>query len=193
MDIGVLALQGDFAKHIAMLERIGARAREVRSADDLKFIEGLIIPGGESTTMLKLMRDEGLFEPLREFAETHPAFGTCAGVILMAREVRNPAQPSLQLMDIVVERNGYGRQIDSFNTFEPIPALGAEPVEMVFIRAPIIASAAPSVTVLARNQGRPALVRQGHWLGATFHPELTMDGRVHRLFLSMVEKAAVAA
>src|SRR5262249_4810884 len=117
MDIGVLALQGDFAKHIAMLERIGARAREVRTASDLKFIQGLIIPGGERTTMLKLMRDEGLFEPLRDFARTHPTFGTCAGVILMAGEVRSPAQPSLQLMDITVERNGYGRQIDSFTTF----------------------------------------------------------------------------
>src|SRR5262249_32633869 len=113
-----------------MLERIGARARECGTAAVLKFIQGLIIPGGKGATMLKLMRDEGLFEPLREFARTHPTFGTCAGVILMAGEVRSPAQPSLQLMDITVERNGYGRQIDSFTTFEPIPAVGDKPVEM---------------------------------------------------------------
>jgi pyridoxal 5'-phosphate synthase pdxT subunit len=193
MEIGVLALQGDFAKHEEMLTRLGAPWREVRTPGDLEKVSGLIIPGGESTTMLRVMRDEGLFEPLQKFVRTHPTFGTCAGVILMARDVRNPTQDSLQLMDLTVERNGYGRQVDSFTTPAAIPALGTEPTEMVFIRAPIITATGPAVTVMARCEERPVLVRQGHWLGATFHPELTADTRVHQLFLSMVKQAAIAA
>jgi 5'-phosphate synthase pdxT subunit len=193
MEIGVLALQGDFAKHCKTLERLGVRWREVRTAADLEPISGLIIPGGESTTMLRLMRDEGLFEPIQRFARSNPTFGTCAGAILMARDVRNPAQDSLQLMDMTVERNGYGRQADSFTELAATPALGPEPVELVFIRAPIIKATGPSVTVMARCKDQPVLVRQGHWLGATFHPELTADTRVHQLFLSMVKQGAVAA
>jgi len=193
MEIGVLALQGNFARHCDMLSRIGARWREVRTPEDLRAVNGLIIPGGESTTMLRLMHDEGLFDPLREFVRSNPTFGTCAGVILLAREVRNPAQASLQAMDITVERNAYGRQVESFSDTVAVPSLGPEPVEVVFIRAPIIAATGPGVSVLARHQERPVLVRQGHLLGATFHPELTANTRVHELFLTMVGQTAVAA
>jgi 5'-phosphate synthase pdxT subunit len=180
--VGVLALQGDFEAHRRVLERAGAEAVEVRTAAELGAVSALVIPGGESTTMLKLLDLENLFEPLRAFGLEKPIFGTCAGAILLAREVLRPGQRSLALMDIVVERNGYGRQLDSRVTrVEAVPEL--EGLEAVFIRAPIIRGVGPSVRVLARYLDAPVLVEQGRHLAATFHPELTADARIHRLFL----------
>ncbi len=188
MKIGVLALQGAYAKHCEMLSRIGVDACEVRTAQDLNGLDGLILPGGESTTMLRLMRDEELYNPLLDFASSHPTFGTCAGVILLAREVTHPVQESLGLLDVSVERNGYGRQIDSFEAEVTVKGLSGKPVELVFIRAPIITGLGSKVEVLAQYQDRPVLVRENHILGATFHPELTSDTRIHRLFLEMVAR-----
>jgi len=180
--IGVLALQGDFAAHLEALERAGANAIEVRSKDDLARLDGLVIPGGESTTMLKLLDEEGLFEPLREFGRSKPIFGTCAGAILLAREVLHPQQASLGLMDLTVERNAYGRQIDS--RIASIQLDGeAQPVEAVFIRAPIIRRVGPKSRVLATYLDDPVLVQDGIHMVATFHPELTRDSRVHRQFV----------
>jgi pyridoxal 5'-phosphate synthase pdxT subunit len=183
--VGVLALQGDFEAHQRALERAGARAVEVRSAEQLKDVDALIIPGGESTTMLRLIDWEHMFEPLREFGLAHPVFGTCAGAILLATEVTNPAQQSLGLMDIGVERNAYGRQLDS-----RIARLAPEGIEgdleAVFIRAPIIRRVGEKAKVLARYAGDPVLVEQGRHLVATFHPELTSDSRVHELFLEKI-------
>jgi len=187
MQIGVLALQGAFAKHLKMLEKLGVKGREVRTAKDLSDLDGLIIPGGESTTMLRLMNDENLFEPLKRFVESHPTFGTCAGAILLAKEVKHPSQVSLEAMDITVERNSYGRQIDSFTQKVSVPALGDEPLELVFIRAPGITKLGETVKILAFCQGKPVLVQEGKYLAATFHPELTEDSRVHKLFLDMVK------
>ncbi len=186
--VGVLALQGDFEAHGAALARAGAEPVFVREAEQLRSLDGLVIPGGESTTMLKLLRYEGLSDPLREFARRKPVFGTCAGAILMAHAVSGPAQESLALMDIDVERNGYGRQIDSrVATIDPEPEFlertAPGTLEAVFIRAPIIRRVDPGARVLARYQGDPVLVEQGRHLAATFHPELTSDGRVHALFL----------
>ncbi len=183
--IGVLALQGDFEAHGKALARAGADAVEVRSAADLRGIDGLVIPGGESSTMLKLLEMEHMLEPLREFGRERPVFGTCAGAILLANEVVNPAQQSLGLMDIAVERNAYGRQLDS--RIARLKPEGLEgDLEAVFIRAPIIRRVGEKVKVLARYRGDPVLVEQGRHLVATFHPELTDDERVHRLFLSKV-------
>ncbi|MBZ5724722.1 MAG: pyridoxal 5'-phosphate synthase glutaminase subunit PdxT [Acidobacteriia bacterium] len=186
--VGVLALQGDFRAHGAALERAGAEPVYVREPEQLQDLDGLVIPGGESTTMLKLLNYEGLADALREFARHKPIFGTCAGAILMAHAVSGPAQESLALMDIDVERNAYGRQIDS-----RVAALDPEPeflertapgqLEAVFIRAPIIRRVEHGAHVLARYRGDPVLVEQGRHLAATFHPELTSDGRVHALFL----------
>ena len=185
MTIGVLALQGDFEKHARMLERCGAQAWECRTAADLARVDGLIIPGGESSTMLKLIEYMGLMPALRAFAK--PVFGTCAGAILLAKEVKNPAQASLGLMDLTVERNGYGRQIDSH--ISRLAVEGGE-LEAVFIRAPIIRRAGDGVTVLARDHGDPVWVEQGPHMATTFHPELTGDERVHRRFLEKVAAAA---
>jgi len=183
--IGVLALQGDFEAHEKALSRAGAEAVEVRSAEDLREIDGLIIPGGESSTMLKLLEIENLIEPLREFGTRRPVFGTCAGAILLANEVTHPPQPSLGLMDIGVERNAYGRQLDS--RIAHLKPEGIEgDLEAVFIRAPIIRRVGEGAKVLARYKGDPVLVEQGRHLVATFHPELTDDLRVHRLFLEKV-------
>jgi 5'-phosphate synthase pdxT subunit len=187
--VGILALQGDFEAHAKALERAGAEPILIRSAEELKRIDGLVIPGGESTTMLKLLNFMDLKEPLLEFAREKPVFGTCAGAILLAQEVRNPAQESLGLMDLTVERNGYGRQIDSrVVNIHPDENFqlraGAGDVEAVFIRAPIIRRTGPDVRVLAQYEGDPVLVEQGRHLVATFHPELTQDSRVHKLFLS---------
>jgi pyridoxal 5'-phosphate synthase pdxT subunit len=190
--VGVLALQGDFAAHGAALERAGAEPVFVRESEQLAALDGLIIPGGESTTMLKLLRYDGLFDTLAEFGRRRPIFGTCAGAILLAKDVSKPAQESLGLMDLSVERNASGRQIDSRVTeIEPAEDFAARTapykldakLEAVFIRAPIIRRAGPGVKVLARYAGDPVLVEEGRHLAATFHPELTSDARVHRLFL----------
>jgi 5'-phosphate synthase pdxT subunit len=186
--VGVLSLQGDFAAHGAALERAGAAPVYVRERAQLGKIDGLILPGGESTTMLKLLRHENLFDDLAEFGRRKPMFGTCAGAILMARRVTHPAQESLGLMDIAVERNAYGRQLDSrvveldpSPEFEKRTAPGK--LEAVFIRAPIIRGAGAAVRVLAEYGGDAVLVEQGRHLVSTFHPELTSDARVHSLFL----------
>jgi pyridoxal 5'-phosphate synthase pdxT subunit len=185
--IGVLALQGDFAAHAKALEQAGAEAREVRTAADLAPLEGLVIPGGESTTMLKLIDLEQLFEPLREFGSQKPIFGTCAGAILMAKEVLRPHQASLGLMDLTVERNAYGRQIDSRIASIPV-AWQSQPVEAVFIRAPIIRRVGTGVTVLATYQDDPVLVTEGLHMVATFHPELAGDSRIHGHFVNSVRE-----
>jgi 5'-phosphate synthase pdxT subunit len=183
--IGVLALQGDFEAHEKALARAGADALEVRSAEQLQELDGLIIPGGESTTMLKLLNAEHLLEPIRKFGQSRPIFGTCAGAILLASRVSNPNQESLSIMDIDVERNGYGRQLDSRIARLKPDGLDHD-LEAVFIRAPIIKRVGEGATVLARYDGDPVLVEQGRHLVATFHPELTNDPSVHRLFLEKV-------
>jgi pyridoxal 5'-phosphate synthase pdxT subunit len=188
-NVGVLALQGDFEAHGRALDGLGAEPVFVRTAEELEDIDGLIIPGGESTTMLNLLHAEKLLEPLSEFGKRHSIFGTCAGAILLAKDVSHPEQESLGLMDIGVERNAYGRQIDSrVARFSPEPEFAdrthAGEMEAVFIRAPIIRRVGPRARVLARYDGDPVLVEQGRHLVATFHPELTRDSRVHELFLS---------
>lgn len=186
--VGILSLQGDFAAHGAALTRAGAEPVFVRDREQLRELDGLVIPGGESTTMLKLLHYDGLMEPLAEFGRNKPVFGTCAGAILLAKDVSNPPQESLGLVDIAVERNAYGRQIDSRVTelepeaeFQQRTAPGK--LEAVFIRAPIIRRVNDGAKVLARYNGDPVLVEQGRHLVATFHPELTGDARVHALFL----------
>jgi 5'-phosphate synthase pdxT subunit len=186
--VGVLSLQGDFAAHGQALIRSGAAPVYVRERAQLDDIDGLVLPGGESTTMLKLLRNEGLFDDLAAFGRRKPMFGTCAGAILMAAEVTHPPQESLGLVDIAVERNGYGRQLDSrVVKLDPAPEFeertGPGKLEAVFIRAPIIRRAGSDVRVLAEYAGDPVLVEQGGHLVATFHPELTMDCRVHSFFL----------
>ncbi len=187
--VGVLALQGDFEAHERALERGGATPVQIRTAEQLQDIDGLVIPGGESTTMLKLIHYMNLVEPLREYSLKKPVFGTCAGAILLAKEVLNPAQESFGLVDLTVERNAYGRQIDSrVAHLSPSPSFeqraGGGDMEAVFIRAPIIRRAGPEVRILAEYEGDPVLVEQGRHLVATFHPELTLDSRVHKLFLT---------
>lgn len=183
--VGVLALQGDFEAHRKALERAGARAMEVRTAADLEKLDGLVIPGGESSTMLKLLDLEGLVQPLQDFGKQKPIFGTCAGAILLASEVLNPQQPSLGLMDLTVERNAYGRQIDSrIATID----VGGKPAEAVFIRAPIIRRVGSKAKVLAEYQGDPVMVEEGKHLVATFHPELSASDRIHREFVERLGK-----
>ncbi len=185
--IGVLAVQGNFAAHAAALRAAGAQTVEVRKPEELAGLDGLIMPGGESTTMLKFLERGGFFELLQSYVKTTPTFGTCAGAILLATHVEAPAQRSLGALDITVERNAYGRQIDS--TILPgETTLPGGPLEMVFIRAPRIRSTGPGVETLATRDGFPTLVRSGHLLAATFHPELSHDPRVHQLFLSIVRE-----
>jgi 5'-phosphate synthase pdxT subunit len=183
--IGVLAIQGDYAAHAEALEACGAAAVEVRKAEDLDGLGGLVLPGGESTTMLKFLEKNNFFEDLQAFCSTHPVFGTCAGAILLAREVVHPPQRSLGLLDAVVERNAYGRQVDSAILVAETELKG-EALEMVFIRAPRILEVGSGVEVLARRDGDPVLVRQGLVLAATFHPELSPDTRVHGLLVEAV-------
>lgn len=190
--VGVLALQGDFEAHKKALERAGATAVPVRSVAELDGLDGLIVPGGESTTILKLLREESMFEPLRAFGTRKPMFGTCAGAILMAKEVFNPVQESLALCDLRIERNAYGRQLQSLVTkLRPEVEFGGKPggaeFEAVFIRAPIIRSLSADAKILARYNGDPVLVEQGRHLIATFHPELTHDPRVHERFLRKLQ------
>lgn len=193
MKVGVLAVQGDFEAHAAMLERLGAECVFVRTPADLDGVDALVLPGGESTTQLQFLREEKLDRAISQLAEAGGAiFGTCAGAILLAREVRNPAQESLGLIDIVLIRNAYGRQLASEVRHEP-SALTTQPMEMVFIRAPVIERTGPGVEILARSEGRPVLVREGRILVATFHPELGQDTSVHSYFLDLARGAYVPA
>ena len=190
MKIGVLALQGDFAEHISMLKRISVESAEVRLPEQLKGLDGLIIPGGESTTIGKLAVAYHLLEPLREFGKSHAIWGTCAGAIFLSRDIGRD-QPLLGLMDIKVKRNAFGRQVDSFETDleidELFKATGTEhPYHAVFIRAPIIESVSGNAKVLcALEDGRIVAARQGHLLATSFHPELTRDTRFHEFFISL--------
>jgi pyridoxal 5'-phosphate synthase pdxT subunit len=188
MKIGVLALQGDFAAHQRRLEELGAEVVLVRKPEQFDEIDGLVIPGGESTTFLKLL-DERCFRKLDEFVHNKPTFGTCAGAIMLARQVENPHQPGLDALDITIRRNAYGRQIDS-SIVEAPSTLGDAPLEMVFIRAPRIERVGPDVEVLAKRGGDPVLVREGSVMAATFHPELSADTRVHAEFLQVVTNGA---
>jgi pyridoxal 5'-phosphate synthase pdxT subunit len=185
MKIGVLALQGDFDAHRRRLEELGAEVALVRNPEDFDGIDGLVIPGGESSTFLKLLGERTL-RKLDEFVHSEPTFGTCAGAIMLAREVDNPKQPGLNAIDIAIRRNAYGRQIDS-TILQSSSALGGEPLEMVFIRAPRIESVGKDVVVLAKRGDDPVLVRQGKVMAATFHPELSDDKRVHAEFLKLVK------
>jgi pyridoxal 5'-phosphate synthase pdxT subunit len=188
MKIGVLALQGAFIEHEKMLEQLGAQPVEVRLPEQLDGLDGLIIPGGESTTIGKLAAEYGLIDPLREFAARKPTWGTCAGMIFLAKDIGNDRQPILGLMDVKVNRNAFGRQIDSFETDLSIPQIGDAPFHAVFIRAPIVTEAGSSVEVLASlGDGRIVAAQQGHWLATAFHPELTPDTRLHRYFLNTIE------
>ena len=184
--IGILAVQGDFEAHAAMVARLGAEPVFVRTPTDLAGLKALILPGGESTTQLKFLQGEGLFDAVKAFAAAGGAlFGTCAGVILLARQVSNPAQESLGLADISVQRNAYGRQTES-RVVTGASKLAAQPLEMVFIRAPKIEKVGAGVEVLAEFEHSPVLVQQGRVLCCTFHPELTTDVTIHRHFLTMV-------
>jgi pyridoxal 5'-phosphate synthase pdxT subunit len=185
LTIGVLALQGAYEAHAQTLRMLGATPKLVRTPEDLAGVAGLIMPGGESTTMLKFLERNGFFEVLQDFVRTTPTFGTCAGAILLASHVEHPAQRSLGALDITVERNAYGRQIDS-TILKAETVLPGGPLEMVFIRAPRITRIGPGVETLASREGFPVLVRSGHLLAATFHPELSDDTRIHKLFLDLV-------
>jgi 5'-phosphate synthase pdxT subunit len=189
LKIGILAVQGDFEAHAAMLESLGAETVQVRTPADLQGCDGLILPGGESTTQLQFLQEEGLYGAIKKFAADGGAiFGTCAGAILLAAEVHNPAQASLGLLDMTILRNGYGRQVASDVVSGP-SKLKSEPLEMVFIRGPIIESVGPGIKVLAEYAGKPALVESGRILAATFHPELTDDTTVHEHFLKLAAPA----
>lgn len=186
MKIGVLALQGAFIEHIKILHRLGVEAVEVRLPQDLEGLAGLIIPGGESTTIGKLAVMYGLMEPLRAFAQEKPVWGTCAGMIFMAKEI-GMNQPLLAVMDIVVERNAFGRQVDSFETDLPVEGM-SEPFPAVFIRAPKLVETKNDVQVIARlTDGTAVAAKEGRWLVTSFHPELTQDTRFHQYFLSMIK------
>ena len=187
--IGILAVQGDFAAHAAMLAGLGAETVEVRAVNDLDGCDGLILPGGESTTQLQFLQEEGLFEAVKKFAaEGGAMFGTCAGAILLATEVKNPAQASLGLLDMTVLRNAYGRQLAS-DVFFGSSKLTDAPMEMVFIRAPVIDHVGAGVEVLAEYGGKPVLVQKANIMAATFHPELTHDSTVHGRFLDLVNRS----
>ena len=186
--IGVLALQGDVREHATALREVGADPVEVRLPRDLVGLDGLILPGGESTTMRKLIDLYGLREPIQALAHGGAAlYGTCAGMILLANRIADGDKPVLQLLDITVQRNAYGRQLDSFEADLEIPSLGDEPLHGVFIRAPVVSEVGPDVEVLARDpDGRPIAVRQGRVMATAFHPELTGDRRLHRLLLELI-------
>ncbi len=186
--IGVLALQGDFAEHVSILRRLGCEAREVRRPEELSGLDGLIIPGGESTTVCRLMVDYDLAEPLRRLVQdSFPVWGTCAGMIVLARQASDLTWPTLAALDIAVRRNAFGRQVDSFETDLPVPVLGGDPFHGVFIRAPTVEEVGDGVQVLATlDGGRVVAVRQGNAVATAFHPELTADDRFHRYFLGLV-------
>lgn len=190
--IGILAIQGDFEAHSKALDRLGADWRFVKKSSHLADLSALILPGGESTTLWKFLQEEALLEPIRRFASSRPVFGTCAGAVLLAEKVENPPQPSLALLHMTVRRNGYGRQVSSSirtvmadQEIQAGPEAGT-PLEAVLIRAPLILQVGPQVRVLARLKGQPVLVREGSLLAGTFHPELTLDTRIHRYFCEKV-------
>jgi len=187
--IGILAVQGDFGMHARMLDQIGAPWKLIKHVEDFAGANALILPGGETTTMLKFLTERKLDDSIKAFAnENKPVFGTCAGAILMAKEVLNPEQERLGLIDISIERNAYGRQVDSSVQKGECPGISDHPVEMVFIRAPIIRRVGGGVKVMGRVGGLPVLVEQGNLLAATFHPELTEDQTIHRYFLSKLKQ-----
>jgi len=186
--VGVLALQGDFDAHRKRLEELGAKVVLVKKPEQLDSIDGLVIPGGESSTFLKLLGEAG-FEKLKDFVRLKPTFGTCAGAILLAKEVENPKQLGLGAIDIGIRRNAYGRQIDS-SIREGL--LGGAPIEMVFIRAPKIERVGEGVEILATESNDPVVVRQGKTMAATFHPELSDDPRIHKAFLDLVQTGSTA-
>ncbi|MEW6034642.1 MAG: pyridoxal 5'-phosphate synthase glutaminase subunit PdxT [Chloroflexota bacterium] len=193
LKVGVLALQGAFIEHIAMLAALDVEAVDVRLPSQLESLDGLVIPGGESTTISRLMSEYGLFRPLQEMARSgFPMMGTCAGLIMLARLPRGSHPPTLHAMDVVVRRNAYGRQVDSFETDLQIPTLGSDPFHGVFIRAPSIEEVGAAATALCQlsNGGGVVAARQGRLLGCTFHPELTRDSRLHRYFLDIVAGTA---
>lgn len=188
MKIGVLALQGDFAKHAEVLRSLGVEVQEVRKPEDLRQCEGLIIPGGESTVILRQIEFIGLREPLLTFAKQKPIFGTCAGLILMSKQIQSSPLKPLQLLDIEIERNAFGKQIESFqaNILLQLSPEQSKIFPAFFIRAPRIRSIGRETEILARLNGEPIMVRQGHHLGATFHPELTQDPQIHLFFIDHV-------
>lgn len=187
--VGVLALQGAFREHRQVLEQLGCDVVEVRKASDLDGIHGLIIPGGESTTIGKLLKVDEMGEKIKELgAKDMPIFGTCAGMILLSKTIVDSDQYRLGLMDTVVERNAFGRQVESFETDLQVPALGVNPLRAVFIRAPYLKEVAPNVGILAEYNGKIVFVRQGNMLASAFHPELTSDHRVHQYFINMIDE-----
>ena len=191
--VGILAVQGDYSEHRRALADLDIEPRLVKHAEELEGLAGLILPGGESTTMLKFLFGESLMEPIRRFHENGGAlFGTCAGAILLAKETSSPKQESLGLLDISIERNGYGRQLESHIAREACPTLGETPVEMVFIRAPVVQRVGPDVEVLAYHNQDPVFVRQGRLVATTFHPELSNDSRVHSFFVHHVMRSVNA-
>ncbi|MBH31273.1 MAG: pyridoxal 5'-phosphate synthase glutaminase subunit PdxT [Candidatus Marinimicrobia bacterium] len=191
--VGVLGLQGAYAKHAAVLQRLDIQSIDVRSRNDLDKCEGLIIPGGESTTMTKLIEENDLYDAIIQFAEENPIFGTCAGMILMATHVEDDRVKTLNLIDITVDRNAYGRQVDSFVNELDVRTDGESfTMRCVFIRAPRIAELGDGVEVLASIDDEPVLVRQGHHLAAAFHPELTSETRIHSYFLTLKREMSIA-
>ena len=187
--VGVLALQGAFREHVAAVTRLGATAREVRQLKDIDGIDALIIPGGESTAMGKLLNEWNMLEPLRQrILDGMPVYGSCAGLILLCRDIENSDQPRLGVLDATVRRNAFGRQVDSFETNLSIPEIGADPLPAVFIRAPVITGVGAGVKVLAEVNGQAVAVRQNNILATSFHPELTPDTRMHSYFLSFCGK-----
>ena len=184
--VGVLALQGAFREHVAAVSRLGVAAHEVRQLKDMDGIDAMIIPGGESTTMGKLLNEWHMLEPLRErIMQGMPVYGSCAGLILLCRTIENSDQPRLGVLDATVRRNAFGRQVDSFETELSMPEVGPDPVPAVFIRAPVLISVGPEVRVLAEVKGQAVAVRQNNILATSFHPELTPDTRLHSYFLNM--------
>lgn len=187
--VGVLALQGAFREHVAAVASLGAKAREVRQLKDIEGIDALIIPGGESTTIGKLLNEWNMLEPLRQrILDGMPVYGSCAGLILLCRDIENSDQPRLGVLDATVRRNAFGRQVDSFETNLSIPEIGADPLPAVFIRAPVITGVGAGVKVLAEVDGQAVAVRQNNILATSFHPELTPDTRMHSYFLSFCGK-----
>ncbi|MGC8545119.1 pyridoxal 5'-phosphate synthase glutaminase subunit PdxT [Athalassotoga sp.] len=189
MKIGILGMQGDIEEHLAIMEKIGVDSIRVKSVKTLEAVDGLIMPGGESTTMLKLLKLTGLFDVLKAKIEKgFPVYGTCAGLILLANEVEHPAQDSLDVLDLSVSRNGYGRQINSFHAEISIPVIGDKPFDAVFIRAPVITKVG-KIDVLASYNHAPVFVRHENIIASTFHPELSDDTRIHEFFVEMVKNA----